>query len=165
MKIEISKDWCLRMASLEGDTEIGAGVTAADPLFDGEAETQNIGEDEPSIAFGRFVRLMRRDKGLTLEELAEQADIDVAELVEIEDDVRHIIPDARNRGELVENAIDSDGGNRSTFERRQQHAAQAVAERRAVTALERLADELAVAVVFTDFRNFNFRFLDVYHLE
>lgn len=89
MKIEISKDWCLKMASLEGDTEIGAGVTAADPLFDGEAETQNIGEDEPSIAFGRFVRLMRRDKGLTLEELAEQADIDVAELVEIEDDVRH----------------------------------------------------------------------------
>ena len=88
-----------------------------------------------------------------------------AELFEVEDDVRHIIPDARNRGELVENAIDSDGGNRSTFERRQQHAAQAVAERRAVTALERLADELAVAVVFTDFRNFNFRFLDVYHLE
>src|SRR3990167_4778640 len=78
MKIEISKDWCLKMASLEGDTEIGAGVTAADPLFDGEAETQNVGEDEPSIAFGRFVRLMRRNKGLTLEEL-----------VEIEDDVRH----------------------------------------------------------------------------
>ena len=88
-----------------------------------------------------------------------------AELLEVEDDVRDIVPDARNRGELMEHAIDPDGGNRSTFERRQQHAAQAVAERRAVTALEWLADELAIAVVFTDFRNFNFRFLDVYHLE
>ena len=65
----------------------------------------------------------------------------------------------------MEYAIDSDGGNRSTFEGRQQHAAQAVAERRAVAALERLADKLAIAIVFTDFRNFNFRFLDVYHLE
>lgn len=65
----------------------------------------------------------------------------------------------------MEYTINPDGGNRSTFERRQEHAAQAVAERRAVTALEWLADELAIAAVFTDFRNFNFRFLDVYHLE
>jgi HTH-type transcriptional regulator, competence development regulator len=89
MKIEIPKDWCLRMASLEADAEIGVGVIATDPFFDGEAEAQDVEEDEPSIAFGRFVRLMRRDKGLTLEELAEETDIDIAELVEIEDDVRH----------------------------------------------------------------------------
>lgn len=89
MKIEITKDWCLRMAALEADVEIGVGITAIDPLFDGEAADQDIDEDESSIAFGRFVRLMRRDKGLTLEELAEETDIDIAELVEIEDDVRH----------------------------------------------------------------------------
>ena len=36
MKIDISKDWCLRMAQHEGDTEIGAGRLAIDPVFDGE---------------------------------------------------------------------------------------------------------------------------------
>lgn len=36
MKIEISKDWCATMAQLEADTEIGAGILAIDPVFDGE---------------------------------------------------------------------------------------------------------------------------------
>jgi transcriptional regulator with XRE-family HTH domain len=45
--------------------------------------------EESSIAFGRFVRLMRRDRGLTLEKLAEDTDVEVAELVEIEEDTHH----------------------------------------------------------------------------
>ena len=36
MKIEITKDWCIRMAQLEADAEIGAGLLAIDPVFDGE---------------------------------------------------------------------------------------------------------------------------------
>ena len=31
MKIEVSKEWCERMALLEGDSEIGAGLLARDP--------------------------------------------------------------------------------------------------------------------------------------
>lgn len=87
MKIDITKEWCLRMAQLEGDAEIGAGKLAIDPVFDGEGLATKDGE-EPSIAFGRFVRLMRRDRGLTIEKLAEDADIDISELMEIEDDAR-----------------------------------------------------------------------------
>ena len=88
-----------------------------------------------------------------------------AELLQVQNDIRHVIPDTRNRGELMEYAIDPNGGNCSTFQRGQQHAAQAIAKRRTVATLERFTDEFTVTVIFTDFRNFNFRFLDVYHLK
>lgn len=88
MKLEVTKAWCLAMANLEGDAEIGAGAFAIDPVFDGE-RLQDECAEEPAIAFARFVRLMRRDRGLTLEELAEETDVDIGELVEIEEDTRH----------------------------------------------------------------------------
>ena len=89
MKIEITKEWCLRMAEIEANAEIGAGLYALDPIFDGETMPATQSSEEPSIAFGRFVRLMRRDRGLTLEKLAEDTDVEVAELVEIEEDTHH----------------------------------------------------------------------------
>lgn len=99
MKFEFPQDWCLRMARLEGDDEIGAGPCAADPSFDGEAVPVATAE-EPSVGFGRFVRLMRRDRGLSIEKFAESVDVDVAELVAIEDDTRHK-PDARTVYQLA----------------------------------------------------------------
>lgn len=89
MKIEMTKEWCLRMAEIEANAEIGAGLYALDPVFDGETMPAEEVNEEPSIAFGRFVQLMRRDKGLTLEKLAEDTDVEVSELVEIEEDTRH----------------------------------------------------------------------------
>ena len=89
MKIEITKEWCLRMAQREADAEIGAGLLAVDPAFDGTASPLTEAAEEPNIAFGRFVHLMRRHRGLTLEKLADDADVEIAELVEIEDDSRH----------------------------------------------------------------------------
>jgi hypothetical protein len=49
MRFEFSKDWCLRMAQIGGDDEIGAGLVAADPTFDGEA-VPAVPADEPSAA-------------------------------------------------------------------------------------------------------------------
>jgi hypothetical protein len=69
MKLEITRDWCLKMAMLAGDSEISAGLVAIDPVFEGNAMIPAI-SDEPSIAFGRFVRLMRRNQGLSIEKLA-----------------------------------------------------------------------------------------------
>ena len=90
MKMEISKDWCLRMAQHEGDAEIGAGLLAIDPVFDGERIPADVGEEEgPNVAFGRFVNLMRRRQGKSLEQLADDADVDMVDLVEIERDPRH----------------------------------------------------------------------------
>ena len=45
MKLEIEKDWCIRMAHLEGDAEIGAGRPAVDPVFDDEAAPAVTGGD------------------------------------------------------------------------------------------------------------------------
>src|ERR1700722_19987827 len=93
MKIELTEEWCRNMAQLEGDAEIGAGLLAVDPLFDGERIEADV-QEEPKVAFGRFVRLMRRRSGLNREKLADDADIDVVELVSIEDDP-HFKPDVR----------------------------------------------------------------------
>lgn len=90
MKIEMSKQWCVQMAQHEGDVEIGAGRMAIDPVFDGDPIAVEASYEEgPNIAFGRFVNLMRRRHGMSLEQLADGADVDMADLVEIESDPRH----------------------------------------------------------------------------
>jgi HTH-type transcriptional regulator, competence development regulator len=89
MKIGITKEWCLKMAQLETGAEIGVGLLAFDPLFECEDMRSSTAKEDSSIAFGRFVKLMRRGCGLTVEKLADDADIDIFELVEIEDDPHH----------------------------------------------------------------------------
>ena len=55
MKIEFSKEWCRRMAELEGDAEIGAGPLAFDPVFTDESMPGiSSDEEEPHIASERF---------------------------------------------------------------------------------------------------------------
>jgi transcriptional regulator with XRE-family HTH domain len=98
MKIEVSKDWCVRMAQIEGDEEIGAGALAFDPVLD--AKTASEAADETSIAFSRFVQLARRDRRLTVEKLAENADVEVGDLVSIEEG-RNYKPDLRTVYQLA----------------------------------------------------------------
>lgn len=100
MKIDIDKDWCLRMAALEGDAVIGAGSRAIDPDFEGDV-AHSTAKEETGVAFGRFVRLMRRQRQLTLERLADDADIEIGELVLIEDDPHHK-PDTRSVYQLAQ---------------------------------------------------------------
>ena len=52
--------------------------------------------------------------------------------------------DALDRGEFVLRVVDFDLRDGAAFQAGKQHAAQAVADRRAEAALERLGDELAV---------------------
>ena len=88
--MEISKEWCIRMAQLEADAEIGAGQLANDPVFDGEPAPVVASDEEwLNLAFGRFVRLMRRRSGISLEKLADDADVDIGDLIKIEADPRH----------------------------------------------------------------------------
>src|SRR5436189_448728 len=60
------------------------------------------------------------------------------QVLEVEEDVGHVLPDARQRRELVRDALDLHRGDRSALERREQHAAPRVAERVAEAAIERL---------------------------
>ncbi|RQO37230.1 XRE family transcriptional regulator [Herminiimonas sp. KBW02] len=89
MKIEFTKEWCMRMAHLENDAAISAGAFSFDPVLDVEQEEVESFLEEPNIAFGRFVSLIRRKNRLSLERLAEDTDIEIEELVEIEADTRH----------------------------------------------------------------------------
>ena len=66
--------------------------------------------------------------------------IDIAPDVEA-DHLQRILDDALNRRELVEHAFNLHGGHRGAFDRRQQHAPQRVADRRAEPPLERLRVE------------------------
>jgi transcriptional regulator with XRE-family HTH domain len=99
MKIEVSKNWCLRMAQLEGDSEIGAGSLAIDPVLDVKDAPAEASE-ETAIAFSRFVQLARRNRRLTVEKLAEDADIELRELVSIEESVNYK-PDLRTVYQLA----------------------------------------------------------------
>jgi hypothetical protein len=66
------------------------------------------------------------------------------DLFEVEDDVRHVLDDALERRELMENAFDADGGDGRPFNGREQDAAKRVADRRTEATLERLGGETPV---------------------
>ena len=95
MRLERSKDWWMARARREGDAAVGAGLLAFGPAPEERpASAQATPIEETRIAFGKFVNLMRRHRGYTMERLAELADVDTSELLVIEDDV-HCVPAPR----------------------------------------------------------------------
>ena len=98
MKLEKSKEWWIDRARCEGDAVVGAGLVARDPAP--ESQSLAAGE-ETRIAFGRFVHLMRRRRGYSMEQLAERADLEPSELLVIEDNV-HYVPGPRTVYKLAE---------------------------------------------------------------
>lgn len=93
MKTEMTKDWCIAMARLEAGAEIGAGVIAIDPVFNADFQEEEAVE-ESRLALGRFVSLMRRRSRLSIEALAEKAEVEVGEILSIEKDA-HYVPEMR----------------------------------------------------------------------
>src|SRR5207247_7411908 len=78
------------------------------------------------------------------------------EVLEVEDDVRDVLTNTLKRRELVRDPLDLDRGDRSALERREQHAAQRVAERVTEAAVERLDLEnpaLLVQLLVDDLRD------------
>lgn len=72
-------------AHQEDGSEVSAGLLSVDPSFEQILEPYGCSNEVSAIAFGRFVQLVRREKGLTIEALASMADVDIEELVEIEE--------------------------------------------------------------------------------
>jgi hypothetical protein len=60
--------------------------------------------------------------------------------LDVQDNVGDVLAHARDRGELMQHAVDLDGGDGGTLERGEQHATQRIAERHAEAALERTRD-------------------------
>lgn len=88
MRLERSREWWLTRARGEGADAISAGMLAFDPE---PGERAARGADEARIAFGRFVNLMRRRRGLSLEEFAEEANLDASELLVIEESSYNVL--------------------------------------------------------------------------
>ena len=64
------------------------------------------------------------------------------QLLDVEDDIGHILQHAGDRRELMQHALDLHRGHRRTLQRRQQHAAQRIAQGQSETALQRLGDDV-----------------------
>ncbi|KWV91758.1 helix-turn-helix transcriptional regulator [Erythrobacter sp. YT30] len=88
MKLAISKEWCAQKAEAEAGVEIGAGLLGVDPLLP-SAGGRVASIDDARIVFGRFVHLNRRKLKLSYEALADQADVEIAELMNIEHDASY----------------------------------------------------------------------------
>ena len=89
MRFERSKEWWMALARREGDAVVAAGAAALDPAPGGAADTERSAE-ETRIAFGKFVNLMRRRRGYSIDELADAAKLDPSELLVIENDVQYV---------------------------------------------------------------------------
>ena len=86
----ISAAWSKKMLALDEHVTPGAGPLAARPMVDPDAVS--LRADETRLVFGRFVNVARRQRRLSIEELPDRANIEVAELLNIEVDP-HYEPD------------------------------------------------------------------------
>lgn len=90
MKIERSKEWWIEKAAQEGNVTIGAGAPPRVRAADADQMEAMAAADPARLALGKFVNLMRRQRGLSVEELAKRAEIDDGEILVIEDDAHHV---------------------------------------------------------------------------
>ena len=91
MKINIPADWLISKAHLEEGHERGAGSPRLTNSRGKHAcsTAPTITDISQHVSFGRFVTLMRRQNNLTVERLAEAAEVSVEELLVIEHDPHH----------------------------------------------------------------------------
>jgi HTH-type transcriptional regulator, competence development regulator len=105
MKLNLTKEWLTKRAERDDKAEISAGVFSIDIFKSKQRPDQvasiNAGADEdPRPAFGKLINLWRRKKGLRMDQLAEKANIDLAELIEIERNI-HYTPEPRTVYQLA----------------------------------------------------------------
>lgn len=91
MKMNTDRDWLRRKAEQEDGCMVSVGGLV-EALDSGEAVAGDVVPFKR--AFDRFIELARRNRRLTLEQFAEQTDVDLAELLRIEAD-EHYVPAIR----------------------------------------------------------------------
>lgn len=91
-----SKDWLREMAELEdSSSSVSVGGLA------NELELLPATPSESQRVFGRLIEFSRRQKSLSVEQLAELADIELAEVVEIETQ-EGVVPQVRTVFQLAQ---------------------------------------------------------------
>ncbi len=95
MKLNMSKEWFEETIGREGDLEVGAGsarkLAARDepPWEQRHPREEDRGEFVELCALGSLVQLLRRSKGLSVEQLAERARVDLVDIIAVERDPTH----------------------------------------------------------------------------
>ena len=84
MKLNPDRDWLLKKAEQEDNQIVSVGGLVCRIAMEAN-DVQEIPESTRRVAFSRFIEFSRRRLRLTVEQLAERADVDVAELVELEE--------------------------------------------------------------------------------
>jgi HTH-type transcriptional regulator, competence development regulator len=106
MKMNFSKEWLNKRAKLEENRDVSAGtlnlnaLQAVSSAAKGEPISVSSEAETPNLAFGRLINLWRRKKGLRIDEMAEKARVEIAELYEIERDI-HYTPEPRTVYQLA----------------------------------------------------------------
>jgi HTH-type transcriptional regulator, competence development regulator len=86
--IQRTEEWWKNRVAKEADHVVNAGLAREVPPFIDHQPSINA-SDKPSemrFAFGKFVELMRRSRGWTMERLAVEADLELEDVVMIEDE-------------------------------------------------------------------------------
>jgi len=89
MKLELSREWYDSFVANDDDFEVVAG-THSDDTKDANPTLRVVGHSEEefaeSFAFSTLIRLSRKERGLSVQQLAQDAHISVAEVISIERD-------------------------------------------------------------------------------
>ena len=80
-----NRNWLLAKANEEDNCIISVGGLAYRLAAETNASEEEIPDAARRVAFARLVELSRRKQRLTVEQLAERADVDVSQLIEIEE--------------------------------------------------------------------------------
>lgn len=92
MKLNLNRKWFEDRISAEDDCEVGAGALPEKSVAQPSARVVQHSEDEfvETYAFGTLVSLLRRDRMLSVEQLAAEARISVEDLLNIEVCPKHV---------------------------------------------------------------------------
>ena len=95
MKLHLNKEWFENRIQPDEDFEVGAGVPTGtsectDKTSASDQEQATDEEFAETLAFGTLIEFMRRDRRLSVEQLASAARVEVAEIVKIEFDPKYV---------------------------------------------------------------------------
>ena len=86
------------------------------------------------------------------------------DLLDVQHDFRNVFLDAGDRGELMLDTADLDGGGGGSGQRGQQNPSEGIAQCRAIASFQRLYDEHAMGRVFRRVDALNTRLINFYHI-
>lgn len=92
MKLKLNRQWFEDRIAAEDSCEVGAGAASQESTGERGLRGAQNSEDEfvETYAFGTLVAMLRRDRMLSIDELAAEAKISTAEILSIEVDPNYV---------------------------------------------------------------------------